>query len=130
MNGLGETNRDQAFADPVFSVKEIGMGQPAGFHRRTQDSFGPLMTDDVAKGHEDLALSWSGPSCSKSGGSDSQSLQTLLHLGEHLAGDLVGRSARIDAAESAWLALCQGEKPAPHPLMKLLGFSVQPILPF
>jgi hypothetical protein len=47
-----------------------------------------------------------------------------------VAGDLVGRSARVDASESAWLALRQGEKPALHPLMKLSGFSIQPILPF
>lgn len=49
--GLRETRCEQALADAIRSMKEIGMREPVAGDRCLQESFGPIMADDVCERH-------------------------------------------------------------------------------
>ena len=48
---LRQSQGEEPFADAVFAVKEIRMGQPVLQHRRLQQRLRVLVSDDVSEGH-------------------------------------------------------------------------------
>ena len=58
---LRQSQGEEPFADAVFAVKEIRMGQPVLQHRRLQQRLRVLVSDDAsARGMADLCGAWWG----------------------------------------------------------------------